>query len=35
MTETVACSKLAVNTPRSWKRDNNSDTRADVADVND
>ena len=35
MTETVASSKLAANTLKSCKRDNTSDTRADVADVND
>ena len=35
MTEIVACSKLAAKALKSCKRDNTSDTRADVADVND
>ena len=35
MTETVACSKLAANALESCKWDNTSDTRPDVADVND
>ena len=35
MTETMACSKLAANSLNSCKWDNTSDTRADVADVND
>ena len=35
MTETMACSKLAANALKLCRHDNTSETRADVADVND